>query len=109
MSQWNNRDSYLASVTLAVESGCKHIGVDAGINQLEYPFEALVLEREPDVHFTHVGVSNPSEHYRKPGDFEPCVVWCPDCAGIPEKLTMYRGQSNCEISEEFVVFSGPRQ
>jgi len=106
MTQWNNRDSYLQSVTLVAQSGCSRIGIDASINQLEYPFEALVLERAPDARFTHVGVTNRSERYRGANDIEPCLVWCPDCAGIQEKSATYEQQRAILISK-FVVFLRP--
>ena len=79
MVQWNNRDSYLTAVTAAAQSGCRHIGIDGSVNQLEYPFEALLLEKVPDATFTHVHVMNGSERYRKPNEEPPCLVWCPDC------------------------------
>jgi hypothetical protein len=104
MVQWNNRDSYLQSVAVTVQSRCKHIGIDGSINQLEYPFEALVLEQVPDASFTHVGVTNASERYRRPDDVQPCLVWCPDCAGVPEKLTAYGAMGHTQIISKFVVF-----
>jgi hypothetical protein len=106
MSQWNNRTSYLESVELAAQSGCKRIGIDGSINQLEYPFEALLLERVPGARFTHVGVANRSERYRRPDDLAPCLVWCPDCAGVPEKLALYGGLGTMHVISKFVVFGG---
>jgi len=48
---------------------------------LEYPFQALLRERNPAVRFWHVGVDHPAR---------PCAVFCPDCAGVPGKADSYR-------------------
>ena len=63
MGQWNNRASYLESVDRAARSGCTQIGLDISENQLEYPFQALLRERNPQVRFVHTGVTNASARY----------------------------------------------
>jgi hypothetical protein len=60
MGQWNNRVSYLESVDRTAQSGCTQVGMDISENQLEYPFQALLRERNPRVRFVHTGVTNPS-------------------------------------------------
>jgi hypothetical protein len=55
MGQWNNRASYLEAVDRAARSGCNFVGIDISENQLEYPFQALLRERNPRVRFTHSG------------------------------------------------------
>ena len=52
----NNRDSYMQSVDLVARSGCDLVDIDTSKNQLEYPFQALLLERNPKVRFYHAGV-----------------------------------------------------
>ena len=47
MGQWNNRASYLESVDRTARSGCTEVGLDISENQLEYPFQALLRERNP--------------------------------------------------------------
>ena len=44
-------------------SGCTRIGLDISENQLEYPFQALLRERNPKVRFVHTGVTNASARY----------------------------------------------
>jgi len=56
------------------------VGIDIARNQLEYPFQALLRERNPAVRFWHVGVDHPAR---------PCAVFCPDCAGVPGKTDSY--------------------
>jgi hypothetical protein len=80
MAQWDNRASYLSAVDLTARSGCTTVGIDIAWNQLEYPFQALLRERNPTVRFWHVGVDHPPR---------PCAVFCPDCAGVPGKVESY--------------------
>ena len=91
MSQWNNRASYLESVARTAASGCGTVGIDISENQLEYPFQALLRERNPSVCFLHTGVQNASSRYAPPHPPQPCAVFCPDCIGNQEKIAMYRG------------------
>lgn len=105
MSQWNNRESYLASVDLAARSRCDRIGIDGSVNQLEYPFEALLRERLPTARFTHVGVINASERFRKADEETPCLVWCPDCAGVPSKEHAYEAIGTPRVIGRFLVFA----
>jgi hypothetical protein len=69
---WNVQAKYLAEVDAAASSGCSLIGVDINNVQLEYPFEALLRERNPQVQFVHVNVTNASKKYEKP--VQPCRV-----------------------------------
>ena len=89
MTQWNNRDSYLTAVDLTARSGCSTVGIDINRNQLEYPFQALLRERNPAVRFQHTGVENASARYIPADQPRPCAVFCPDCAGISRKLAQY--------------------
>ncbi len=90
MGQWNNRASYLESVDLTARSGCNDVGLDISENQLEYPFQALLRERNPRVHFVHTGVVNASARYAPADSPSPCAVLCPDCLGNQEKIALYR-------------------
>jgi hypothetical protein len=90
MGQWDNRASYLESVDRAAHSGCDAFGLDISENQLEYPFQVLLRERNPRVRFMHTGVVNPSARYAVTGAAPPCAVLCPDCAGNQQKLALYR-------------------
>jgi hypothetical protein len=80
MVQWDNRSSYFSAVDLTARSGCDTVGIDISRNQLEYPFQALLRERNPAVRFWHTGVGNAAR---------PCAVFCPDCAGVPGKAALY--------------------
>ncbi len=82
LGQWNNRDSYLRAVDLTARSGCANVGIDIAENQLEYPFQALLRERNASVRFAHVGVK----------DSPPvCAVLCLDCADSERKIAEYAG------------------
>jgi hypothetical protein len=78
MVQWNNRPSYLEAVDRVAHSGCTLIGIDITENQLEYPFQALLRERRPEVRFTH-----PESGARA------CAVLCLDCIGNQQKIARY--------------------
>ncbi len=104
MGQWNNRASYLESVDLAARSGCALIGVDISENQLEYPFQALLRERRPEVRFVHTGVENASARYYPVPMPHPCAVWCPDCAGNAKKLELYRAYGTPRVIGRFLFW-----
>ena len=89
MVLWNNSSSYLEAAGRTARSGCRMVGLDIGQNTLEYPFQALLLERNPAVRFVHVGVENASARYAPPEPPHLCAVLCPDCAGIQKKIAMY--------------------
>jgi hypothetical protein len=90
MSQWNNRASYLEAVDRTARSGCTRIGLDISENQLEYPFQALLRERNPKVRFVHTGVTNASARYAGADLSAPCAVLCPDCIANQQKIARYR-------------------
>lgn len=80
LGQWNNRDSYLQAVDLTARSGCLNVGIDIGENQIEYPYQVLLREKNPGVRFAHVGVK---------GAPRVCLVLCLDCAGNERKMAEY--------------------
>jgi hypothetical protein len=90
MGQWNNRASYLESVDRVARSACTQVGLDISENQLEYPFQVLLRERNPQVHFVHTGVTNASARYADPTTPPPCAVLCPDCIANQQKIALYR-------------------
>jgi hypothetical protein len=50
------------------------IGIDINELQIEYPFEVLLRERNPQVRFVHVNVENASKKYEKPNQPQPCRI-----------------------------------
>jgi 4-amino-4-deoxy-L-arabinose transferase-like glycosyltransferase len=68
------RQSYLRSVDLVTRSGCQDVGIDISAYPLEYPFQALLLARNPHVRFQHVNVRNASVRYRRHDTPQPCAV-----------------------------------
>ena len=77
MGQWNNRESYIESVERVARSGCRVVGLDISENQLEYPFQALLREREPQVVFSHTVTG------------DTCAVLCLDCIGNQQRIAKY--------------------
>ncbi len=71
---WNIRTKTLEQVDAAANSGCSLIGVDINDLQLEYPFEALLRERNRQVQFVHVNVMNQSKKYEKSDQPRPCRI-----------------------------------
>jgi len=90
MGQWNNRASYLESVDRTARSGCAAVGLDISENQLEYPFQALLRERNPRARFVHTGVTNASARYGRVDVLPKCAVCCLDCIGNQHKIALYR-------------------
>jgi hypothetical protein len=89
MVQWNKGASYLPAVELTARSGCETVGIDISQSPLEYPFQALLRERNPNVRFVHTGVENASARYAPQDPPRPCAVLCLDCAGIQRKIALY--------------------
>jgi hypothetical protein len=89
MVQWNKGVSYFPAVELTARSGCETVGIDISQNTLEYPFQALLRERNPNVRFMHTGVENASLRYAAKDPPQPCAVLCLDCAGIQKKIALY--------------------
>jgi hypothetical protein len=106
MGQWNNRESYLEAVNAAAALPCSNIGIDINDLQLEYPFEALLLERNPRARFVHTGVANVSIRYQRPPT--PCAVLCLDCAGNPDRIRPYQAFPSARVFGRFILFSDLR-
>ena len=102
LAQFNNTESYFLSVERAAASGCTLVGIDNKQNHLEYPLQALLLQRNPRIRFMHVGVENSSRKYAS-GE-QPCAVICPDCAGIDGKSAQYSDVGKPETLGRFLVF-----
>ncbi len=107
MKQWNNKQQYLRAVAMTIESGCASVGIDSSEFQLEYPFQALLLERNPSARFAHVGVGNASARYPQRPAIRPCAVLCMNCAGNEEKVRLYRGTGEPVSMGRFLVFLPP--
>jgi hypothetical protein len=97
MGQWGNRGSYLGAVEAAARSRCELVGIDISENQLEYPFQALLRKRRPEVRFVHTGVGN------APG---ACAVLCLDCAASEKKMEMYAAYGEPKTIGRFLFYSG---
>jgi hypothetical protein len=104
MNHWKNPDSYREAVDRTARSGCQSVGLDISQNQLEYPFQALLIERNSNVRFVHVGVENGSARYAPTVQRHPCAVLCLDCAGIQKKIEMYSSIGPPITIGQFLLF-----
>jgi hypothetical protein len=104
LSSWNNAPSYFGAISLLDHSGCGVVGIDISNLTLEYPLQALLRERNPEVRFLHTGVTNLTRRYAPPVDAAPCAVVCMDCAGDAARLSLYRGFPKSTMIGRFVVF-----
>lgn len=107
MSQWNNRESYLAAVDAVAASGCARVGVDITLNHVEYPFQILLRQRNPVVRFRHAGVGNASGKYAFPHEETPCAVLCLDCAGVEPKEKEYQPVGEIHRIGRFLLVIAP--
>jgi hypothetical protein len=103
MAQWNNRESYLAAVERVASTSCRYVGIDNYVNHVQYPFQILLLHRQPETRFVHVGVTNASAKYAR-GASEPCAILCIDCADVPERLRLFNHYPHREQIDKFVLF-----
>ena len=106
MVQWNKGVSYFHAVELTARSGCGTVGIDISQNPLEYPFQALLRERNPAVRFVHTGVENASLRYAPKNPPRPCAVLCLDCAGIEKKVALYAPIGSPVEIGRFLLFLG---
>ncbi|MBI1353934.1 MAG: hypothetical protein GC160_06275 [Acidobacteria bacterium] len=104
LTPWGNRESYLASVDILADSGCDDVGLDLTEYQIEYPFQALLRLRRPEVRFRHVQVRNPSARFERPGMPPPCAVVCMNCADVPETRVLYTDYPVARTAGRFLVF-----
>ncbi len=90
LKQFDNRPEIEAAAAAAGASGCSNIGIDTNKFQVEYPLIALVRQRNPQAHFLHVRVNNPSSKFAAAGAPAPCAVVCLGCgdryftSGLPK-------------------------
>jgi hypothetical protein len=104
MDQWHNQASYGQAIDLLTSSNCDIVGVDITNLQLEYPLQALLRERKPEIRFLHAGVQNVSVRYSQPIDARPCAVACLDCAGDLKRLRLYGDFRTSVRIDKFVMF-----
>ena len=102
----NSAEAYLKAVDLTARSGCAAVGIDTSRNSLEYPFQALLLERNPKILFFHMGVENASARYAKPDQPRACAVLCIECAGDQKKIEAYRSTGPAIGIDRFLLFLG---
>jgi hypothetical protein len=105
MTQWEERKDFGPAVEAAAVLQCSTIGIDINRYQLEYPFMALLRERNPRVQFVHTGVSNVSMKYAPPVADRPCAVLCLDCAGDPASVRLYSDFGPPRQIGHFLLFS----
>ena len=105
MTQWSNTASYRETVQQLSSSKCGVIGIDLSHYHLEYPLQALLRERNPNVLFVHAGVSNASARYRQPISAPPCAIVCLECAGDTRHLSVYKDFAVSTTAGKFVISS----
>jgi hypothetical protein len=109
MTQWRDDwPAYSASAAEIQKSGCGVIGIDIANFQLEYPLQALLRERNPQIKFEHTGVENASSRYRQPVDSAPCAAVCLHCIGDEHRLSLYREFPTAVPEGRFAVFERKR-
>ena len=100
----NNVASYRQAADLTAGSGCGMVGLDVGGDRAEYPFQALVRERNPAVRFVHTGVENRSARYEPSVPPRPCAVLCFECADEGRKIARYESIGPPAVLGRFVLF-----
>jgi hypothetical protein len=100
----NSPEAYFKAVNLTAQSGCSRVGIDTSRNSLEYPFQALLLERNAIVRFFHLGVENASASYARSDHPGPCAVLCIECAGDQKKIAAYSNIGAPATIGRFLLF-----
>lgn len=109
MGQWDTPNASMRSifgqaVALTQQSGCRVIGIDISQFQLEYPYEALLVERDPEIRFVHAGVDNISRRYEPKFAPRPCAVLCMNCAGNDERRKLYADRGEPTDIHGFLLY-----
>jgi hypothetical protein len=99
----NVRTDYQRTADRVLRSGCKSIGIDNSSFHLEYPLQALLLNRDPKVRFEHIGVRNRSAAYRRESG-EVCAVVCLACTGDESKFRAYAAIGAAEPIGRILLF-----
>ncbi|MFN0102721.1 MAG: glycosyltransferase family 39 protein [Bryobacteraceae bacterium] len=68
------------------QTDCLDIGIDTNRMELEYPFIALLLRRNPKYLFRHLDVRNASQRYDSQNKWPPCAAICLNCAAEREQI-----------------------
>jgi hypothetical protein len=99
-------DSYVAAAKLLQSSRCRSIGVDASLEDFDYPLFALLGAGHNEREVRYAGVRNLTSVYSRPGNIPPCVVICLRCAHAPAKWAEYKKVGGrVSVFDELAVFS----
>ncbi len=80
MTPWKVEKNYFEVLAELEKSPCRTVAIDITWFQLEYPLQALLLERDPNYKFVHAGTKNPSRKYEaRWKDLDPCILVCLAC------------------------------
>lgn len=100
-------DSYVAATEFVRAGQCNNIGVDASLEDFDYPIFALLDAGRGDPTVRYAEVRNITSGYVRPDTQPPCTVICLRCAKAPSKWAEYRGGGGrASVFGEVVVFSG---
>ena len=105
LREWKNEASYWTTVDLLGRTGCQTIGIDISTLTLEYPLQALLRARNPNILFVHTGVQNVSTRYAPPVNTPPCAVACLDCIGDTNRLALYSNFRKMTQVAKFAIFT----
>jgi hypothetical protein len=86
-------DAEIAAARSVRSTNCTDIGLDAALDDYEYPIMALLLDDGIFRRIRYVGINNRSLRYARKDSSFPCVIVCLNCTGHPERLTLYEGHS----------------
>lgn len=97
---------YLGMAQQVKGGQCRSVGVDASLQDFDYPLFALLDIENGQRTVKYTGVINETATYRRPEDQTPCIVICLSCMDAPEKWNQYKdvGQ-RATIYGDSVVFA----
>jgi 4-amino-4-deoxy-L-arabinose transferase-like glycosyltransferase len=102
--QWAG--SYVAAANLVESSHCNSVGVDASLEDFDYPLFALLGAAHGDREVTYAGVRNLTAAYARPRRVPPCAVVCLRCANAPAKWAEYEEVGGrVSVFDELAVFT----
>lgn len=100
------QDSYTSAAQAVLRTGCGNIGVDASLEDFDYPMFALLGAGHGKRAVRYAEARNLTAAYARPEATRPCVIICLRCAHAPAKWAEYRSVGGqVSLFNEIAVFS----
>jgi hypothetical protein len=99
-------DSYVSAANAVRAMPCNSVGVDASLEDFDYPIFALLHAGHSEKQVRYAGVNNLTAAFARPHTSPPCALICLRCATAPAQWAQYRPiGGKVSLFGEVAVFS----